>query len=104
MVYTSLANARMAQIQTYGAQRTTDRDEIEAWVEERGGMPAIIESTWDGNTAVLRIDFGEQDDRIMYISWDLFFDIFEDGDLEFLHQNYLSDGSMSRFYRFVERD
>ncbi|MEK7510672.1 MAG: hypothetical protein AAB582_00335 [Patescibacteria group bacterium] len=94
----------MTQIQTNGTKRTTDHDEIERWAEERQGTPAIVESTWDGNTAVLRIDFGEPNETLMEIGWDQFFQIFDEADLEFHYQGYTADGDISRFHRFVEQE
>lgn len=94
----------MAQIHTHQAQRTTDHDAIERWVVERQGTPAIVESTWDGNTAVLRINFGEPDESLMEIGWDEFFRIFDEGDLEFLHQDMAADENLSLFHKFVERE
>lgn len=96
---------RMADTQTqHGAQRTTDHDAIERWVEERQGTPAIVESTWDGNTGVLRIDFGEPDESLMEISWDEFFRIFDETGVEFLYQDRTADGNVSRFHKFVDRE
>ncbi len=93
----------MAQTQAPPVRSTTDHDEIERWIEERQGAPAIIESTWDGNTAVLKVDFGEPDNNVIEISWDEFFRIFDESDLEFLHQDERSDGTLSRAYEFAER-
>ena len=93
----------MAQTQTYRAKRTTDHDIIEHWAEERQGTPAIVESTWDGNSAVLRIDFGEPDESLMEVSWDQFFEIFDESNLEFLYQEYTADGDISRFHEFVDQ-
>lgn len=94
----------MAQIQTQLVHRTSDHDEIERWIEKRQGTPAIIENTWDGTTAVLRVDFGEPDESLIEISWDEFFRIFDEGGLEFLHQDYRADGSLSRAHEFVMRE
>ena len=94
----------MIETRTNDVRRTTDHEEIERWIEERQGTPAIIESTWDGNTAVLSIDFGEPNNALMEVSWDEFFRIFDESDLEFLHLTHAADGSSSRVYEFVERE
>ena len=83
------------------AKTTTDHDEIRRWVEERGGTPARVRGTEPGG--ILRIDFGEPEESLEEISWDTFFEIFEDRGLAFLHQDE-ADGSESRFNKLVERD
>ena len=85
------------------ARTTTDHDEIRHWVESRGGHPATVD---DGDeVSVLRIDFGEQDEGLRRISWDEFFEKFDDAKLAFLHQDTTSGGEEeSRFNKFVSRD
>ena len=84
------------------ATTTTDHDEIRRWAEERGGRPSVIR-TGDGPGGILRFDFGEDDENLEETSWDEFFQIFEDSDLAFLHQDTIGD-STSRFFKFVDRD
>ncbi|MDN2564896.1 hypothetical protein N1F89_01560 [Aquibium sp. A9E412] len=81
---------------------TTNHDEIRRWAEQRGGRPARVESTSPGG--ILRIDFGEPEERLEAISWDEFFRIFEENRLAFLYQEEVSGGQTSRFNKFVERD
>ena len=88
--------------QTNAAKRTTDHDRIREWVEARMGRPSVVESTWDGNSGLLRIDFGEPDEALTELSWDDFFRIFDESGVEFLFQEEAVDGSTSRFYKFVE--
>ncbi len=88
---------------------TTDHDEIRKWVEERGGRPSTVTSPGKGDHAgVLRINFdepgGDDDDRLEDISWEEFFDKFEESKLAFLHQDQTSGGKESRFFKFVNRD
>ena len=86
------------------SKTTTNHDEIRRWVEERGGRPAAVRDTGgDGDAGILRIDFGDQDEGLEEISWDEFFDAFEENDLAFLHQDETEDGSQSRFNKFVSR-
>lgn len=89
------------------SQRTTDHDTIRQWVEERDGHPATVKGTGNGDEpGVLRIDFpgysGEE--SLQHISWDTFFDKFEDADLAFLYQDDMRSGETSRFFKFVSRD
>lgn len=87
----------------HSAQRTTDHKEIRNWVEERGGQPAVVVDTREGDSGLLRIDFGEEDAKLERISWDDFFRIFDENDLTFLYQNKSADGSLSYFNKFVSR-
>jgi hypothetical protein len=80
---------------------TTDHDEIRQWAEARGGMPAVVE-----DTDILQIDFGqdENDKSLQEISWEKFFEIFDDRGLVFLYQEATSSGDESRFFEFVSED
>ncbi len=84
------------------AERTTDHEEIRRWVEERGGFPAHVKSTTDGDDpGVLRIDYPgfSGEDTLERISWDEWFDWFERDRLAFLYQ----DERNSRFSKLVSR-
>jgi len=84
---------------------TIDHDEIRDWVEERDGHPAVVRSTKDDEgEGLLRIDFGEREEKLEEISWEQFFKIFEDNNLAFLYQNETADGETSFFNKFVDRD
>ena len=85
---------------------TTDHDTIRKWVEERGGRPAAGKATGGrDDPGILRIDFpgrGE-DDRLEEISWEEFFEKFEENNLAFLYQEKTAGGDESRFFKFVRR-
>ena len=83
---------------------TTDHAEIRKWVEARGGRPTRVRGTEgkDGS-GVLRIDFAEPDEKLEEISWDEFFETFDDRELAFLHQDKTADGQTSRFFKFIHR-
>ena len=91
-----------------GASRsTTDHKTIRAWVEERGGKPAAVKGTGGKeDTGILRIDFPGVGDEasLEEISWDDFFEKFEEKKLAFLYQEEMKSGSESRFFKFVSRD
>ncbi|MYL99630.1 hypothetical protein GR702_17870 [Novosphingobium sp. FGD1] len=86
------------------ANKTTDHDEIRKWIEERGGRPTIVASTDDGKGGLLRVDFAEPDDELEEVDWERFFEIFDENDLAFLHQDETAESKQSRFNKFVSKD
>lgn len=80
---------------------TTDHKEIRNWVEERGGHPAKVKASGEGG--ILRVDFGKPEEALEEISWDDFFQIFDENKLCFLYQEETSGGKTSRFNKFVSR-
>jgi hypothetical protein len=84
---------------------TTDHDTIRKWAEERGGRPATVKGTESGgdDAGILRIDFQDPDDRLEEISWDDWFEKFEDAKLAFLYQDEKKDGETSTFFKLVKR-
>jgi hypothetical protein len=86
------------------AKKTKVHKTIKQWVEERGGTPATVTATKEDNEAgILRIDFpgysGEE--TLEHISWDEFFNKFDEEDLTFLYQEQSDDGKTSRFCKFI---
>lgn len=81
------------------AKRTRDHDEIREWAEARGGIPTVVERTG----GLLRIDFvegkgsGGREDTLEEVSWEEWFEIFDDRELEFL---FVPEGE-SRFFKLV---
>ena len=89
------------------SKTTTDHKTIRQWTEERGGHPATIKSTGDeDDPGLLRIDFPgySGEDTLEEISWDAFFEKFEENELAFLYQEELKSGEQSRFFKLVKRD
>lgn len=91
------------------SETTTDHETIRQWAEARNGRPARARETAGksskGKTGgVLRIDFGRPEAALEPISWDEFFEIFEENQLAFLYQEHAKDGETSRFFKFVARD
>jgi hypothetical protein len=86
---------------------TTDHQTIRRWAEERRGQPATVRGTERGDEAgVLRIDFpgGAGEDQLEHISWDEWFQKFEENKLAFLHQDEKASGEGSTFFKLVRRD
>ena len=86
------------------SKTTTDHDEIKKWAEERGGRPTVVHGTESDDSGLLRIDFAEKDEKLDEISWEDFFRIFDENDLEFLYQDKTKSGDTSRFFKFVRND
>ena len=89
------------------AKTTTDQEEIRRWVESRNGRPACVRGTGGGNdVGMLRIDFpgftgGE---TLQEISWDEFFEKFDEADLALLYQEETAGGDRSNFNKLVGRE
>lgn len=89
------------------SKTTTDHDEIRKWAEARGGKPVTVRGTGKGDEpGVLRIDFpgGAGSDRLEEISWDEWFQKFDENDLAFLYQEHKSSGEESTFFKLVSRE
>jgi hypothetical protein len=83
------------------SEQTTDHRTIQRWAEERNGHPAVVRT--EGEGGVLRIDFDEAEDGLEAISWEEFFEIFDNSKLSFLYQDKTAEGGTSRFNKFVNR-
>ncbi|MEY9122088.1 hypothetical protein [Bradyrhizobium yuanmingense] len=91
-----------SKAQNSEAHETTDHNVIRKWAEERGGKPATVKATEkDGHAGILRIDFDPPDEGLDRISWDKFFETFDEAGIAFLHQDRTKDGKLSRFHKFV---
>lgn len=81
------------------AIETRSHEAIRRWTQDRGGVPAIVK----GTDALLRIDFvegagsGGHEDGLEEVTWDQWFAVFDDRDLQFLH----SPEPESRFFKLV---
>jgi hypothetical protein len=91
------------------AKQTHNREEIQAWAESNGGVPAIVKNTEKNNHngGILRIHFpshSSQDEKFEQIDWDRFFEELESNKLDVLYQEKKADGEDSTFHKFVERN
>jgi len=87
------------------ANVTTDHDKIRKWPESHGGQPATVKNAEEDDEAgILRLDFDPPDEGLEKISWEEFFDKFDDADLAFLFQEKTAGGKTSRFHKFVDRN
>ena len=89
------------------SKRTTDHSKIRQWAEARSGKPARVQGTGDaGDAGLLRIDFPEEqeeEEELEEITWDEFFEKFDEKRLAFVYQEKNVGGEPSRFNKFVTR-
>jgi hypothetical protein len=88
---------------------TTDREEIRRWAESRGGKPARVQDTGSGDDpGLIRLMFPEasqaEDDNLEEISWDEWFQAFDDNGLALVYQEQTAEGEESRFNKLVSRE
>ncbi len=86
---------------------TTDHDTIRGWAEARGGKPAAVSATGsDGDPGIIRIDFPgySGDGSLEEISWDEWFEKFDENNLALVYQETTADGVQSNFNKLVSRD
>ena len=102
------AVGRSTQRATIAASYTTrDHEIIQAWAESRGGRPADVQGTGDKGAGVLRVEFPDgpgDDSALEAIDWSAFFATFEDSDVDFLYQERVRTGDVSRFHKFVRAE
>lgn len=89
------------------SKTTTELNEIQQWAEAREGKPSRVKSTADGEGGgVLRIDFPgySGNDSLEEISWEDWYQTFQDRNLEFLYQEHTAGGKESRFFRLISKE
>ena len=84
----------------------TDHNEIKKWAEERHAKPSCVKGTGDQHDAgVIRLDFpgytGEG--RLEPVSWDEWFQKFDENDLGLIVQDKTAEGEESNFNKLVSR-
>ena len=86
------------------ARPLTDHDEIRGWAEERDARPACVKRTGGGDdVGMIRLDFPGYSgaDSLEEISWDDWFDKFDESNLALLVQERTAQGQKSNFNRLV---
>jgi hypothetical protein len=89
------------------AEPVTDHRRIREWAEERGAKPACVKGTGGKNdTGMIRLDFPGYSggDSLQEISWDEWFEAFDDNKLALLIQEETADGKQSNFNKLVSRE
>jgi hypothetical protein len=97
----------MATKTKHTSQTTTDHEEIRRWAEERGAKPSCVRGTGaKHDVGMLRLDFpgytGE--DKLQPISWDEWFEKFDERKLALVYQEETADGEKSNFNKLISRD
>jgi len=80
---------------------TRSHEVIRQWAEGRQAVPTTVESTQrEGRAGVLRLDFpGYGGNELGELTWDEWFETFDDRNLVFIYQEHKTDGSPSNFFR-----
>ena len=89
------------------ARPLTDHEEIRRWAEERGATPACVRGTGDSNdTGMIRLDFPGYSGAgsLEEISWDDWFEKFDESNLALIVQDETASGDTSNFNKLVSRD
>jgi ferritin-like metal-binding protein YciE len=100
-------SARGGSARGGSANVTTDHEQIQQWAEERGAHPACVRGTGGkGDTGMIRLDFpgysGAQ--SLQPISWDEWFEKFDENNLALLYQEKTARGQRSNFNKLVSRE
>jgi hypothetical protein len=89
------------------SRMTADHDEIRRWAEDRGAKPARVRGTGTtGDVGMIRLDFPgySGEGKLEEISWDEFFDAFDDNELALVYQECTADGDVSNFNKLIGRE
>jgi ferritin-like metal-binding protein YciE len=85
----------------------TDHEEIRQWAEERGATPSCVRRTGGkGDVGMIRLDFPGYSgaESLQEISWDNWFEKFDESNLALIVQDTTSGGEQSNFNKLVKRD
>jgi len=88
------------------ARPLTDHDESRQWAEERGATPSCVIGTGGrGDTGMIRLDFPgySGEGSLQEISWDDWFEKFDENNLALMVQEKPARGQKSNFNKLVKR-
>ncbi|HEU4640873.1 MAG TPA: hypothetical protein VFS44_00370 [Gemmatimonadaceae bacterium] len=86
---------------------TTNHDTIRRWAERRGGHPACVKGTGGrSDPGMIRIDLPGYSgaSSLQPISWDEWFQAFDDNGLALVYQDRTASGKRSNFNKLVSRE
>ena len=101
----SRGNARGGS-RSNGSRTLTEHDEIRTWAEERGAKPACVRGTGGRqDTGMIRLDFPGYSGKesLQPISWDEWFEKFDERKLSLLVQDTTAKGQKSNFNKLLSR-
>lgn len=89
-------------------QVTTDHEEIRSWAESRGAKPACVKGTGrkKGDIGMIRLDFPGYSGAgsLLPISWEDWFESFDENGLALIYQDKTAAGRKSNFNKLVSRE
>lgn len=86
---------------------TKDHDVIRSWAEARGATPSHVKSTESAeDVGVLRLDFPGYTGQgtLETVTWEQFFEKFDQGDLAFVYEEETAAGQKSNFNKIVSSE
>jgi hypothetical protein len=90
------------------SKTTADHDEIRRWAEARRGKPSAVRGTSRGkdDVGMIRIDFPGYSggDKLEEITWDEWFEKFDESNLAMILQEKTAKGQKSNFNKLVARE
>lgn len=84
-----------------------DHEEIRHWAKERGAKPSTARRTHeDDSVGIIRLDFPGSCDlgSLEEISWDEWFEDFDENDLALIVRDEMANGQSSNFHKLVARE
>jgi len=92
---------------TNSSKTTTNHEQIRKWAEARGGTPSRVKGTGGGDDpGMIRLDFPGYSGAgsLEEISWDEWFEAFDDNDLALVYQEKTAEGEKSNFNKLIGRE
>lgn len=80
---------------------TIDHDQIRKWAEARRGKPAVVR-----DTSIIRLDFPgfAGPPKLKAISWDEWFELFDEQNLALVYEETTARGTKSSFNKLIGRE
>lgn len=89
------------------SKTTTNHNQIRRWADARHAHPARVKGTGRGNDpGMIRLDFPgfSGANKLEEISWDQWFDAFDNNNLALIYQEKTASGKRSNFNKLVGRE
>jgi hypothetical protein len=90
------------------SKTTTDHTQIQRWAEARNATPVRVKRTGRSkdDLGIIRLDFPGYSgaESLEPVSWDEFFEAFDENRLAFIYQEKTASGRRSNFNKFISRE